>query len=328
MKELSSSIVRLIQFVEYYLCPQYCGVVDRRRVIAYLFTTLIELIIIPFHFFLFLMIWEPSGFAMVCLHLVAFILIQYMIWKQVLRFHQGVSALFLLVAVKLVADSVLCTYFGALDDNVTVIGNIFVMLILDIAALSLMLQKTSLVITLMVIPLIAFYYHTLPHGEWFYSMKPILVGVLMLAYVYTYNMSRVTKGLRQPREISLEERKALEMLANLRDMDYDKAGNLLERLSPEIRQRIVHHATERLRKEELEKLAWDMVCADLTKSEKEICKLVLDGFSLKDICQRLNKSESNITSQRCHIRKKLDMDRKDDLRGTLEMKIAELRKVM
>lgn len=42
MKELSSSIVRLIQFVEYYLCPQYCGVVDRRRVIAYLFTTLIE----------------------------------------------------------------------------------------------------------------------------------------------------------------------------------------------------------------------------------------------------------------------------------------------
>ena len=70
MKELSSSIVRLIQFVEYYLCPQYCGVVDRRRVIAYLFTTLIELIIIPFHFFLFLMVWEPSGFAMVCLHLV------------------------------------------------------------------------------------------------------------------------------------------------------------------------------------------------------------------------------------------------------------------
>ena len=265
MKELSSSIVRLIQFVEYYLCPQYCGVVDRRRVIAYLFTTLIELIVIPFHFFLFLMVWEPSGFTMVCL---------------------------------------------------------------DIAALSLMLQKTSLVITLMVIPLIAFYYHTLPHGEWFYTMKPILVGVLMLAYVYTYNMSRVTKGLRQPREISLEERKALEMLANLRDMDYDKAGNLLERLSPEIRQRIVHHATERLRKEEVEKLAWDMVCADLTKSEKEICKLVLEGNSLKDICQRLDKSESNITSQRCHIRKKLNMDRKDDLRGTLEMKIAELRKVM
>lgn len=159
-------------------------------------------------------------------------------------------------------------------------------------------------------------------------MKPILVGVLMLAYVYTYNMSKVTKGLRQPREISQEERKALDMLANLRDMDYDKAGNLYERLSPQLRQRIVNHATQRLKQEEVERLAWDMLCADLTKSEKEICKLILEGNSLKEICQHLGKSESNITSQRCHIRKKLNMSRKDDLRDTLENKIAEIRKVM
>ena len=148
---------------------------------------------------------------------------------------------------------------------------------------------------------------------------------MMIGYVYTYNMSKVTKGLRQPREISSEEQKALEMLANLTDMDYGKAGNLLERLSPELRQRIVNHATERLRKEEVERLAWDMVCADLTKSEKEICKLILEGYTLKDICGKLGKSESNVTSQRCHIRKKLNMERKDDLRRTLECKIAEIR---
>lgn len=141
-------------------------------------------------------------------------------------------------------------------------------------------------------------------------------------------MSKVTKGLRQPREISQEERKALDMLANLRDMDYDKAGNLYERLSPQLRQRIVNHATQRLKQEEVERLAWDMLCADLTKSEKEICKLILEGNSLKEICQQLGKSESNITSQRCHIRKKLNMSRKDDLRDTLENKIAEIRKVM
>ena len=141
-------------------------------------------------------------------------------------------------------------------------------------------------------------------------------------------MSKVTKGLRQPQEISTEERKALDMLANLRDMSYDKAGNLLERLSPELRQRIVHHATERLRQEEVERLAWDMVCAELTKSEKEIYKLVLEGCSLKDICLKLGKSESNVTSQRCHIRRKLNMGRKEDLRRTLEGKIAEIRKAI
>ncbi len=45
-------------------------------------------------------------------------------------------------------------------------------------------------------------------------------------------MSKVTKGLRQPREINQEEKKALEMLANIRDLDHDKAESLLERLTP------------------------------------------------------------------------------------------------
>lgn len=328
MTALSSGIVRIIQYVESRLCPQYCGVVDRRRVIAYLFVTLIELMVIPFHFVLFLMVWQPQGLTAACIHLLFFTMFQWMIWKRKISFNFGVSALFILVAVKLLADSVLCTYFGSLNDHVTVIGNIFVMLILGISALSLMLKKTALVVALMTIPLIIFYYSTLPIETWRYSMKPILVGVLMLAYVYTYNMSKVTKGLRQPREISQEERKALDMLANLRDMDYDKAGNLYERLSPQLRQRIVNHATQRLKQEEVERLAWDMLCADLTKSEKEICKLILEGNSLKEICLQLGKSESNITSQRCHIRKKLNMSRKDDLRDTLENKIAEIRKVM
>lgn len=328
MKELSSGIVKLIQFVESYLCPQYCGVVDRRRVIAYLFTTLIECLVIPFHFVLFLSIWEPCGFTAMIIHFFLFVLIQAMIWKQVLPFHCGMASLFLLVAVKLSADSLLCTYFGAQDDHVTVLGNIFIMFILGISALSLMLYTTAFLVALMTIPLIVFYCYTSPAGAWLYSLKPLMVGILMLAYVYTYNMSKVTKGLRQPSEISIEEQKALEMLANLRDMNYDKAGNLLERLSPELRQRIVHHATERLRQEEVERLAWDMVCAELTKSEKEICKLILEGCSLKDICVKLGKSESNVTSQRCHIRRKLNMGRRDDLRRTLEGKIAEIRKAI
>lgn len=325
MKELSSSMVRLIQYVELYLCPRYCGVVDRRRVIAYLFLTLIEILMIPFHFVLFLIVWEPWGFSAACVHLLAFLMLQGMIWRQTIEFSRGVSGLFILVAVKLMADSVFCTYFGDMDDHISVFGNIFVMFILAISTLSLVLQTTALVITVLIFLMLGFYAMTQPLDDFLFSLKPMLVGLMMILYVFTYNMSKVTKGLRQPREVNQEEKRALEMLANLRDMDYDKAGMLMERLSPDLRQRIVSHATERLRKEEVERLAWDMVCADLTKSEKEVCKLVLRGKSLKEICHRLGKSESNITSQRCHIRKKLNMERKDDLKRTLEMKIAEIR---
>ena len=72
MKGLSYSMVKVIRFIELYLCPQYCGVIDRRRVIAYLFFTLIEAVVIPLHFFLFLMFWEPIGFALACTHLIVF----------------------------------------------------------------------------------------------------------------------------------------------------------------------------------------------------------------------------------------------------------------
>ena len=43
--KLKNDIVNLIVRVEHHLCPQYCGVVDRRRVIAFLLLTISELII-------------------------------------------------------------------------------------------------------------------------------------------------------------------------------------------------------------------------------------------------------------------------------------------
>lgn len=325
MKGVNEIFLGWIKKVELILCPQHCGVVDRRRVISYLFFTLIEIVMIPLHFVLFLTYWEPMGFTVACVHFVAFAVIQWVIWREKVTFKQGVSAMFMLVALKLVVDSVLCTFCGVLEDHVTVLSNIFILFFMVTVELSLMLNTVAAITTAMLVPLTVFFFVFRPSGNIF-AVKPIMVGYFMIIYVYTYNRSKITKGLRQPREVSEEERKALEMLANLKDVDDDKRDGLIERLSPEMRERIVHHATVRLRKFELDNLAWDLVCAELTSSEKEICRLILDGLSLKEICDKLGKTESNITCQRSHIRKKLNMERTDDLRNTLERRIAEVRK--
>ena len=62
--KLKNDIVNLIVRVEHHLCPQYCGVVDRRRVIAFLLLTISELIIIPYHIMLFLLVKEPYGLSL------------------------------------------------------------------------------------------------------------------------------------------------------------------------------------------------------------------------------------------------------------------------
>ncbi len=324
MRELNNLTVRLIFQIESRLCPKYCGVVDRRRVLAYIFITIIEALVIPYQFCLFLLFWEPVGFTVACVNLVAFVVIQMMIWHQNVTLSRGLSAILLLVVAKISVDNVFCTFFGVLEDNITVAGNIFVTFIIAIAALSMRLNFAARVTSLLLVPMVLFHLFTQDTHLMVLSLKPILVGFVMLFYVYCYNLSRITRGLRQPREVSQEEMKALEMLSNLKDMTGDKALNLLERLSTEQRQRLVSNARDRLRKEELDNLAWDMICAELTASEKEICRLILEGHTLKEICARLNKTESNITSQRSHIRKKLNMNRTDDLRRTLQIKMAEI----
>ncbi len=325
MTQLSETFITLINKVERTLCPEYCGVLDRRRVIAYLFLTFIEMLVVPYHFILFLTYWEPWGFGAACVHALGLIVVQWFTWRQDVEFRRGVGALFLLAAVKLTTDCVFSTVFGQLTDNVSVLGNIFVMFCLATVAISLMLNTTAKIVMTVMVPLVAFYLCSQRLDVMIFSLKPIFVGFLMVAYVFTYNRSKITKGLRQPREVSAEEKKALETIANLKDISDGKAAGLIERLAPETRQRIVHHASEHLRKKELDELAWDMICSSLTASEKQICKLILEGDSLKTICAKLNKAESNITSQRSHIRKKLGMNRNEDLRRTLEARIAEVR---
>lgn len=324
--ELSANVVKIIQLAENRLCSDYCGIVERRRVIAFLFTTIIEAVVVPFHFGLFVYNQEPWGFAINMLHFLALLAIQILTWGRYISFAKGMSGLFLLVYAKLAVDCVMCSIVGRADDNLSIFGNIFIMFILSISALAMVLHKTAYIIAVGIIPVLTYYIYVQPTHQVMLSLKAIFVGFMMIAYVTTYNMSRVTSGLRQPRDISREERRALDMLANLKDMNYDKAGSLLERLSPELRDRIINHASERLRKEEIETLALDMVCNELTNSEREICKLILKGVSLKQMCIQLQKTESNIISQRSHIRKKLGMERNDDLKRTLERRIAEIRK--
>ena len=312
--------------LEHHLCPDFCGVVDRRRVIAFVLLSLIEIFIIPYHFILFYIMDAWMGFFFNLAHTIGLAFLLYLVLTRKVVFKNGISMLYILVFVKLAVDSMLCLRYGAKQDNLSVMSNIFVMFILAVTAESQQLRKTSIGFTIALLPIVAV---AISHTQFYvllFSGKAILVGFLMIFYVWLYNMDHViTKELRQPKILKDEEKKALDMLADLKENEKDMAMNLLNRLSNEQRQNILDRAVEHLQSSEQSKMAWDLVCIDLTNSERQICQMVLEGKSLKEICIELNKSESNITSQRSHIRKKLNMDRKDDLKRELEKRFYEAR---
>lgn len=312
--------------LEHHLCPDYCGVVDRRRVIAFILLTLIEILIIPYHFLLFYMMKAWGGMFYNIVHTLALAVLTYVVLKRKVVFKTGISLLYILVFVKLAIDSMLCLHYQGDRDNLSVMSNIFIMFILAITAQSQQLHRTTLGFTIALLPVVAVAISHTQISVLLFSIKAVLVGFLMILYVWLYNWEPVmVKELRQPKQLREEERKALHMLADLKDEEKDMAVNLLSRLRPEQQQNILQRAAEQLKTSELSKKAWDLVCADLTNSERVICQMVLEGKMLKEICIELNKSESNITSQRSHIRKKLNMDRKDDLRRELEKRFYEVR---
>ncbi len=51
--------------LEQHLCPDYCGVVDRRRVIAFALLTLVEILIIPYNFLLFYMMKVWGAYSII-----------------------------------------------------------------------------------------------------------------------------------------------------------------------------------------------------------------------------------------------------------------------
>lgn len=259
-------------------------------------------------------------------HTLALALLMYVVLKRKVVFKTGISLLYILVFVKLAIDSMLCLHYQGDRDNLSVMSNIFIMFILAITAQSQQLNRTTLGFTIALLPVVAVAISHTQISVLLFSIKAVLVGFLMILYVWLYNSEPVmVKELRLPKQMREEEKKALHMLADLKDEEKDMAVNLLSRLSPEQQQNILDRAAEQLKTSELSKKAWDLVCADLTNSERVICQMVLEGKMLKEICNELNKSESNITSQRSHIRKKLNMDRKDDLRRELEKRFYEAR---
>lgn len=312
--------------LEHHLCPDYCGVVDRRRVIAFILLTLIEILIIPYHFLLFYMMKAWGGMFYNIVHTLALAVLTYVVLKRKVVFKTGISLLYILVFVKLAVDSMLCLHYQGDQDNLSVMSNIFIMFILAITAQSQQLNRTSLGFAIALLPVVAVALSHTQISVLLFSIKAVFVGFLMILYVWLYNWEAViVKELRQPKQMREEEKKALHMLADLKDDEKDIAVNLMSRLSPEQQQNILDRAAEQLKNSEESKKAWDLVCAELTNSERVICQMVLEGKMLKEICIELNKSESNITSQRSHIRKKLNMDRKDDLRRELEKRFYEAR---
>lgn len=98
---------------------------------------------------------------------------------------------------------------------------------------------------------------------------------------------------------------------------------LIEQLDKKTRRNLLNNIGTYLQARNYDQTNVSSAFPELSESEKEICSLVLQNKKLTEICTILDKTESNISTQRANIRKKLGLTHEDNLKECLQARMYE-----
>ncbi|HEY9550923.1 MAG TPA: LuxR family transcriptional regulator [Prevotella sp.] len=170
------------------------------------------------------------------------------------------------------------------------------------------------------------------------KLKEIFV-VLMLLYSFVTLLSfflkkQIKRTMEENNRMKEEEQVVLDFfkldkqqllsyirLANKKGLSSQETNMLLGSFSPQARKNIMDNIASFMRQQEINIEKINDAIPELTPSELEIASLVLKEKKLKEICQLLGKSESNITCQRSNIRTKLCLEQGEDLLTALRQRM-------
>lgn len=314
---MTTFFFNFISKLEHFKYPYYCGLQERRQFVCFLFTTFVELFYIPANI-LGLNDYHHSTIfdAYNWFHLIFIIILQILFWTNTISTKASVYIFFTAIAIKLSAESLYELSTTGVY-GIHILGNLNIILILASVAIAVRLSKLAItIITILTLSLTIFCI-TSPLHHILRVMRIFFVGYIFILYIIIFDSKNATKGLRMPNRITKEEQSAIDMLINLNKSDKEKVYSLLSRLSSTHQEELLNNIKDYYHQQYIETINLLSICPSLTPSEVEICKLILIGKSLKEICFTLHKTPSNITSQRTHIRKKLNLVKQDDLRTSL-----------
>lgn len=155
-----------------------------------------------------------------------------------------------------------------------------------------------------------------------------IVGIVgLLVAKSTHNMEeenqQLKKGEAELLTILRMRKDEIKSYLSLAKKKYSHDGTrvLLESLDKKARRNLLKNVEEYIRSRDTDLSIIEKAFPELTPSEREICRLVLQGKKLGEICSILNKTESNINSQRANMRRKLGLKPSDNLQMKLQERL-------
>lgn len=169
--------------------------------------------------------------------------------------------------------------------------------------------------------------------DYFLIILLIFISISLLGFQIAKNAKRLeneNKDLRRDEadllhilRLNKAQIKAYIKLAK-EEHHHDETRQLLDILGETSQKNLIANVTEFMRHQNTEKSKIDLAFPKLSTSEKEICQLILRNKKLGEICKILNKTESNINTQRANIRKKLGLKPTENLQEILTRRMKDI----
>ena len=168
------------------------------------------------------------------------------------------------------------------------------------------------------------------HDRWFEILAAILVVTFLLLGCLGSSLVWSTRKIQKENLDLKKEDEELFAVFNLRreqvkayvklaeqEMTDDKIGAVFDILGKKAQKNVMYNMKRYFFSKKFNENAIGKAFPTLTPSEREVCRLVMQERKLGEICSILQKNESNITTTRSNIRKKLGLAPGDDLKETL-----------
>ena len=169
--------------------------------------------------------------------------------------------------------------------------------------------------------------------DYFLIILLIFISISLLGFLIAKNAKRLeneNQSLRRDEadllhilRLNKAQIKAYIKLAK-EEHHHDETRQLLDILGKTSQKNLIANVTEFMRHQDTEMSKIDLAFPELSASEKGICQLILRNKKLGEICKTLNKTESNINTQRANIRKKLGLKPAENLQEMLTRRMNDV----
>lgn len=297
-------------------------VINRRLLNCFLVLTLIGIIVLPYHMgghtghpFLACQIFTAC-------QMVVFVVVEVLVWIRKLKIKNVLIIMLSFMFGKQIFDALMCSFVVKCNNPEEIIIGSYVMCIAAIIfTIAGHLRKLSLIMSsIMFVSFIACACvpsnKHLINAYWYFGVIFIAIFLLSLG---NYRHIGVERWLvAQIDNADLETKKIVELMATMPDMPIEQMRSLIDRLTDDQRKQMMENVNNYMMQKTQLSQQIEARWPSLTFTEIEICVLIIKGMTLKEICAKLGKSETTVSSHRSHIRQKLGLDRNDHLQTFLQ----------